>query len=87
MKEAADAQKEQFLLALNNSAKLSELLIELQKGLITEWAGVKRPDVEKNKLEHSTTQIEESAKKLASLAKHGVEELFKSAFKNKIKQG
>lgn len=87
VKEAADAQKEQFLLALNNSAKLSELLIELQKGLITEWAGVKRPDVEKNKLEHSTTQIEESAKKLASLAKHGVEELFKSAFKNKIKQG
>lgn len=87
VKEAAESQKEQFLLAVNNSAKLSELLIELQKGLISEWSGVKRPVVERNKLEHSTTQIEESAKKLASLAKHGVEELFKSAFKSKIRQG
>lgn len=87
VKEAAESQKEQFLLAVNNSAKLSELLIELQKGLISEWSGVKRPVVEKNKLEHSTTQIEESARKLASLAKHGVEELFKSAFKSKIRQG
>ncbi|EGT38727.1 CBN-COGC-4 protein [Caenorhabditis brenneri] len=87
VKEAAESQKEQFLLALNNSAKLSELLIELQKGLIMEWSKIKRPPVEKNKLEHSTTQIEESAKKLSSLAKHGAEELFKSAFKNKIRQG
>ncbi|KAF1768115.1 hypothetical protein GCK72_008076 [Caenorhabditis remanei] len=87
VKEAAESQKEQFLLAVNNSAKLSELLIELQKGLISEWSGIKRPPVEKNKLEHSTTQIEESAKKLSALAKHGVEELFKSAFKTKIRQG
>lgn len=87
VKEAAESQKEQFLLALNNSAKLSELLIELQKGLIMEWSKIKRPPVEKNKLEHSTTQIEESAKKLSILAKHGAEELFKSAFKNKIRQG
>lgn len=87
VKEAAESQKEQFLLAVNNSAKLSELLIDLQKGLISEWSGVKRPIGEKNKLEHSTTQIEESAKKLATLAKHGVDELFKSAFKNKIKLG
>uniref|UniRef100_A0A1I7UGB6 Conserved oligomeric Golgi complex subunit 4 n=1 Tax=Caenorhabditis tropicalis TaxID=1561998 RepID=A0A1I7UGB6_9PELO len=86
VKEAAECQKEQFLQALNNAAKLSELLIELQKGLIMEWSKVKRPPVEKNKLEHSTTQIEESAKKFSSLARHGAEELFKSAIKNKIRQ-
>ncbi|CAI2347178.1 unnamed protein product [Caenorhabditis sp. 36 PRJEB53466] len=87
VKDAQENQKDQFLLALNNAAKLSELLIELQKGLVAEWAGVKRPAVEKSKLEHATTQIDEAAKKLATLAKHGVEELFRVAFKSKIRQG
>lgn len=87
VKDAAENQKEQFLLAVNNSAKMSELLGELQKGLITEWSGVKRPAVEKSKLEHATTQIEDVAKKLATLAKHGVEELFRVVFKTKIRQG
>uniref|UniRef100_A0A8R1DHJ0 Conserved oligomeric Golgi complex subunit 4 n=1 Tax=Caenorhabditis japonica TaxID=281687 RepID=A0A8R1DHJ0_CAEJA len=87
VKDSQESQKEQFLLTLNNAAKISELLVDLQKDLVTEWSGVKRPAVEKDKLEHATTQIEDAAKRLALFAKHGVEELFRVAFKPKIRQG
>ncbi|CAI5442038.1 unnamed protein product [Caenorhabditis angaria] len=80
-----DTEKDMFLLALNNSSKMSEMLKELQKGLIYEWSNVSRPAVEKNKLEHAATQIDEIVRKLTSLAKHGIDELFKAGFKGKIK--
>ncbi|CAB3404713.1 unnamed protein product [Caenorhabditis bovis] len=85
VKDTHDSQRDAFLLAINNTTKLASLLKDLQRGLDSEWSGKQRPQVEKNKLEHSTTLIDEAARKLSLLSKHGIEELFKATFKPKIK--
>lgn len=80
-----EVQRETFLTAANNARGTGELLLDLRKGLETEWGKTQRSSVEMGKLEHAVGQLADVSRKMHHLATLGMESLCKTAFRPKIK--
>ncbi|VDL71274.1 unnamed protein product [Nippostrongylus brasiliensis] len=81
----ADVQRETFIIAANNARGTGELLLDLRKGLETEWSKTQHSSVEKGKLEHAVGQLADVSRKMHHLATLGMESLCKAVFRPKIK--
>ncbi|KJH51383.1 hypothetical protein DICVIV_02397 [Dictyocaulus viviparus] len=80
-----DAQRDTFLTASNNARGMAELLMELRKGLETEWNKTQHSTVEMGKLEHAASQLTDVSRKMHHLASLGMESLCKTAFRPKLR--
>ncbi|CAJ0941825.1 unnamed protein product, partial [Mesorhabditis belari] len=80
-----DAQREQFILAVNNARATSELITELKDGLIPEASKLFKDPVAASKFEHSVSQFVEISHKMSNLADAGISSLCVAAFCPRIK--
>ncbi|CAI4220852.1 unnamed protein product [Auanema sp. JU1783] len=80
-----EAQRDAFIIAINNSNRSAELVLQLKSGFEADWSKKERNSVDAGKLEHSLSQLDEVKRKMANLALSGVSVLSATAFRPKIK--
>lgn len=81
----ADVQRDTFLTATNNARGMAEFLLELRRGLESEWSKTERSNVEMGKFEHAVGQLTDVSRKLHHLASLAMESLSKTAFRPKLR--